>query len=165
MTDTTSDLIQQLTDALTNAIRVIHNEDGTQHISTAAPVLTEAHAFLDQPEPPGLPPDYIGSEHTGCDREMLEVFYRACRSEGGSADEIYLRGLKAVIAMAQPEPEGLTDEGILQIAAATIEPYESCGIAIGEYEPENECAVEAYGSELIAFARAVLARWGRKLSS
>ena len=59
--------------------------------------------------PKVLPPDYIDSEHTGHDREMLEEFYRACRSEGGSADEIHLRGLKAVIALAQPEPEGVED--------------------------------------------------------
>lgn len=59
--------------------------------------------------PERLPPDYIDSEHTGHDREMLEEFYRACRSEGGSADEIHLRGLKAVIALAQPEPEGVED--------------------------------------------------------
>jgi hypothetical protein len=39
---------------------------------------------------------------------MLEIFYRACRSEGGTADEIHLRGLKAVRALPQPEPEGLT---------------------------------------------------------
>ena len=64
-------------------------------------------------------------------------------------------------ALAQTEPQGPTDEELLQIAAATIDPYESCGIAIGEYEAETECAVEVYGSELIAFARAVLARWGR----
>ena len=50
---------------------------------------------------------------------------------------------------------------LLGVAASAIEPYESCGIAIGEYEVETECAVEAYGSELIAFARAVFARWGR----
>ena len=49
MTDS-RDLIQRLVDALTNAIRVIHNEDGTQHISTAAPVLDEARALLSQPE-------------------------------------------------------------------------------------------------------------------
>lgn len=48
---TERDLIQRLTDALTNAIRVIHNEDGTQHVSTATPVLTEARAYLAQPEP------------------------------------------------------------------------------------------------------------------
>lgn len=59
MTNTTHDLIQRLADALTNAIRVIHNEDGTQHISTATPVLTEARAFLDQPEPEGLTDEEI----------------------------------------------------------------------------------------------------------
>ena len=63
--------------------------------------------------------------------------------------------------LAQPEPEGLTDEALLAIAAASIKPYEDSGIAIGEYEPETERAVEVYGSELIAFARAVLARSGR----
>jgi hypothetical protein len=51
MTDTTRELIQLLADALTNAIRVIHNEDGTQHVSTATAVLTEARAYLAQPEP------------------------------------------------------------------------------------------------------------------
>jgi len=60
--------------------------------------------------------------------------------------------------LSQPVHEEPTDQELLQIAAATIDPYESRGIAIGEYEPETECAVEAYGSELIAFARAVLAR-------
>ena len=59
------------------------------------------------------------------------------------------------------KPEEPTDEELLAIAAASIDGYQGCGIAIGEYEPENECAVEAYGSELITFARAVLARWGR----
>ena len=51
-----------------------------------------------QPEPEGLPAGYIDAEHTGHNREMLEVFYRACRSEGGTAGEIHLRGLHAVLA-------------------------------------------------------------------
>jgi hypothetical protein len=63
-------------------------------------------------------------------------------------------------ALAQPEPEGPSDEELLAVAAGAINPYETCGIAIGEYEAETECAIEVYGSELIAFARAVLARWG-----
>jgi hypothetical protein len=53
-----------------------------------------------------------------------------------------------------------TDEELLRVAATAIDPYESSGIALGEYEPETECAVEVYGSELIAYARAVLAKWG-----
>ena len=51
----------------------------------------------------------------------------------------------------------LTDEEILRIAAKTIKPYETYGIALGEYEEETQSAVEAYGSELIAFARAIAA--------
>ena len=75
--------------------------------------------------------------------------------------ETHALATEARAYLSQPEPEGPTDEELLQIAAATIDPYESCGIAIGEYEAETECAVEVYGSELIAYARAVLARWGR----
>jgi len=63
---------------------------------------------------------------------------------------------------AQPEPVDLTDDELLRMAASAIAPYESSGIAIGEYEPETECAVEVYGSELIAYARAVLAQWGSR---
>ena len=62
----------------------------------------------------------------------------------------------------QPAAEGPTDEELLRIAASAIEPYEISGIAPGEYEPDTECAVEVYGSELIAFARAVLAKWGHQ---
>ena len=55
------------------------------------------------------------------------------------------------------DPSKLSDKELLKIAAQSIEPYESCGIGIDEYEPETECAVEAYGSELVAFARAATA--------
>jgi hypothetical protein len=65
---------------------------------------------LAQPKPQGLPPGYIDSEHTGHDRKLLETFYRACRSEGGTADEINLRGLKAVLA--QPEPQGPSEQEV-----------------------------------------------------
>lgn len=65
----------------------------------------------------------------------------------------------ARLVLAQPEPQGPTDEEILSAAATAIEPYKNSGIAVGEYETET-CAIEVYGSELIAFARAVLSRWG-----
>ena len=61
---------------------------------------------------------------------------------------------------AQPVAEGPTDEELLRVAATAIAPYEISGITPGEYEPETECVVEAYGSELIAYAREVLHRWG-----
>jgi hypothetical protein len=77
---------------------------------------------------------------------------------GSGAIELLSR---ARTALAQPEPEGPTDEELLAIAAASINPYQDSGIAIGEYESETERAVHVYGSELITFAHAVLALWGR----
>ena len=46
-----------------------------------------------------LPPGYIDPEHQEGDRKLLEVFYEACRSEGGTPDEFHLRGIKAVMAL------------------------------------------------------------------
>ena len=69
---------------------------------------------------------------------------------------------RARALLAQPVAEGPSDEELLRVAATAIDPYESSGIALGEYEPETECAVEVYGSELIAYARAVLAKWGNQ---
>ena len=60
-------------------------------------------------------------------------------------------------ALAKSEPVGPSDIELLSMAGNAV----GHEIAFGEYEPETECAVEAYGSELIDFARAVLARWGR----
>jgi len=66
-------------------------------------VINRARAALAQPE---LPPSYIDAEHTGRDQELLEAFYKACLSEGGTADEIHLRGLKAVVARwGRPTPQ------------------------------------------------------------
>jgi hypothetical protein len=71
---------------------------------------------------------------------------------------------KVTDVLLADEPAAVTgqpsDQELLDIAASTIEPYERSSIATDEYEPETESAVEAYGSELIAYARAVLARWG-----
>ena len=51
-----------------------------------------------------------------------------------------------------------SDEELLHMAARAIDPYDS--IKPGEYEAEQNCALDVYGSELCAFARDVLARWG-----
>ena len=72
---------------------------------------------------------------------------------------------RARALLDQPVAEEPTDEELLRIAASAIEPYESSGIAPGEYEPETECAIEVYGSELITFARAVLVRYGKSTSN
>lgn len=57
---------------------------------------------------PTLPANYIDREHQGEDLELLQTFYQACSAEGGTADEIHLRGLRAVLAApptALPAPE------------------------------------------------------------
>jgi hypothetical protein len=58
-----------------------------------------------------LPPTYIDTEHIGSSRELLRIFYTACLSEGGTADEVTLRGLRAVIDSFLVRP---TDEEILR---------------------------------------------------
>jgi hypothetical protein len=96
----------------------------------------EARAALAQPEPTGLPPGYNDPEHTGADRRLLQVFYRACQSEGG------IRAVVADAALAQPEPQGPADEKLLETVAE----------AVGyEHVPTDEIC--------LALARAALARW------
>ena len=79
--------------------------------------LANARAALATPPP--LAPNYIDPEHHGEDRELLQVFYAACNAEGGTADEIHLRGIKAVMAapaaLATSPPEPPTDEDLWEI--------------------------------------------------
>jgi hypothetical protein len=52
-----------------------------------------------------LPSGYIDPEHKGEDLALLETFYRACLAEGGTVDEINLRGIRAVLAThTTPQP-------------------------------------------------------------
>jgi hypothetical protein len=59
--------------------------------------VSRARTLLAQTE---LPHGYIDPGHSDADRELLEAFYLAARSEGGTADEIHLRGIQAAIALA-----------------------------------------------------------------
>ena len=59
-----------------------------------------------------LPPNYIDPGHTGEDRKLLEAFYVASRAEGGTADEIVLRGLRAAIAADRAARPRLTREEV-----------------------------------------------------
>ena len=89
-----------------------------------------AHAVLARwgrpAAPPALPPNYIDPEHQGDDLKLLEAFYGACNAEGGTADEITLRGIRAVLAArpatpAAPEPGGgRWSEGICGDGAAIL---------------------------------------------
>ena len=88
--------------------------------------------------------------------ELVDAYEHELNKRGMGCDLIN----RARALLDQPVAEEPTDEELLRVAATAIDPYESSDIALGEYEPETECAVEVYGSELIAYARAVLARWG-----
>ena len=113
-----------------------------------ADLIERARALLAQPVAEGvLPlkerPDFIAGYREGlADRRRIIECEEAERQH------------------PQPVAEEPTDEELLRIAATAIAPYEISGITPGEYEPETECVVEAYGSELIAYARAALAKGG-----
>ena len=74
--------------------------------------MNRARTLLARPEPQPLPANYIDPEHTGRNQELLEIFYTACQSEGGTADEIHLRGIRAVL-VASPTPQPVpVNEGL-----------------------------------------------------
>ena len=98
---------------------------------------------LNMATPPPLAPNYIDPEHHGEDRELLQVFYAACNAEGGTADEIHLRGIRAVMAartaLATPPPKPPTDEELVAFLYLI--------------DPEDELSP-------LAMARAALEKWG-----
>jgi len=57
-------------------------------------------------------------------------------------------------ALAQPEPKAPTDEELLEVASKSLAVEWYVHIRVDSKE------LEANGEELIAYARAVLARWG-----
>jgi len=59
---------------------------------------------------------------------------------------------RARAALAEPEPEGPTDDELLEVAAKALG-YKSI--------PSDETCLTAEAGELLAYARAVLARWGK----
>ena len=124
-------LCAELLEALENAIRVIYNEDGTKHISTADPVIAKADAALSQPEPVERP---IWTEGI-------------CGDGAAILKDGVMQPIESVIAalnaaeLAQPKPQGPTDEDLWEL-------YDDMG---GDPEDCAWCST---------YARAVLARWG-----
>jgi hypothetical protein len=107
-----------------------------------------------------LPPNYIDPEHQGQDRELLEAFYQACNAEGGTADEIHLRGIKAALAsaqpaaLAQPAEDSTDDSELLSTYHAARNDHQYNGMGDG-WQWRAERAATVCG------LRAVLARYGR----
>ena len=65
------------------------------------------------------PANYIDPEHQGEALELLQTFYQACQAEGGTADEIYLRGIRAVLA-ARPATQPPATQPAPPVAAAAL---------------------------------------------
>ena len=110
-------------------------------------LIKRARTALAQPEQAGeLPPGYIDSGHSDLNRELLEAFYLAAQNEGGTADEIHLRGIQAAIALdrsrrapvqpvadqwtprapmarMQPQTVTLADVEVAELVAALRDPY------------------------------------------
>ena len=87
----------------TLAERIDDKGDAGSYYIHAAHLLARARAALaDEPPEPippaALPEGYIDPEHSGDDRALLQTFYSACQAEGGTADEVTLQGLRAVLA-------------------------------------------------------------------
>jgi hypothetical protein len=81
--------------------------------------MTDFEAQVKTAAEKAVPTDYIDPEHQGQDLEMLQAFYQACGGEGGTADEIHLRGIKAALATLQtasPVPS-TPSEGLTAVAA------------------------------------------------
>ena len=135
--------------------KALHPEHGTDLIDRACRELATPPRLT----PPPLAPDYIDPEHHGEDRELLQVFYAACNAEGGTADEIHLRGIRAVMAaltaLATPPPEPLSwpDHWNLIGFAFGREPWRTWLQPGGRLESAHR--------ELSDLMLAVLAHWGR----
>jgi len=92
--------------------------------------------------PVALPPNYIDPEHQGADRQLLEIFYLACNAEGGTADEIHLRGIKAVLAArpaAPAAPEVQRDAVIAAVTKALGDAYDCLRVWEAWRCPMTEC--------------------------
>jgi hypothetical protein len=80
-----------------------------------------------------LPTNYINPEHQGEDLELLQTFYQACQSEGGTADEINLRGICAVLARLHRQCQSLGIQDMITWfrEEAEIAIADECPVAAG----------------------------------
>jgi len=108
------------------------------------PTITPIPVSEGLPEPVGpTDEDYIDCDITGSDRTLLDQFYAGAQREGGTADEVTLRGIHAVLDLLKsPEPTRV------ELAAMWQEQY-------------GDCSATMTFAEFSDAAHAVLARWGR----
>lgn len=125
-------------------LKICKMEEATR--DSASPPTTDAPAVPQEGGEVVLPANYIDPEHQGDDRELLQVFYRACNAEGGTADEIHLRGIRAVLQ------EGGEAGDLVQGAALVPVP-------VGERLPEPNTKVLACYFNDLGNKRTICAIW------
>ena len=182
---TERDLIQRLADELDTWLMAYHHGGVPPDIQHAATLVTEARAYLAQPEPEGLTDEPLGDL---IDKWVQEAFrkkpygckhpthtYVACKAfEHG-------RNHEARAYLAQPEPEGPTvmdPRGCPTPGACScptsptvppdliraLELAEAALADIGdaEREPGDDLAwAEARAAQDLPRLRSILARWGK----
>jgi len=100
------------------------------------------------------PPDYRAL----C-AELIGIVEEHCNPDEYALPDVVNVLSRARTLLAQPEPEGMTDEGIMRLAC-TLLGYEYTPSLLSD--PENGVgSLDAFPSELLTFARAVLQRYPR----
>jgi hypothetical protein len=85
-----------------------------------------------QPTPSALPANYIDPGHQGEDLTLLEAFCRACKAEGGTADEIYLKAIRAVLAASPAALFQQQESRITTLRSALTDCGRAVGASIGD---------------------------------
>ena len=96
-------LCAELSDALRNAIRVVYHEDGTQHISTAMPILRRARAAL--ANEPAVPSALVDT-HYEWELEDAAGEWQAGGSSNSQSD-VEREGMRYLQTYAQDGPHKL----------------------------------------------------------
>jgi hypothetical protein len=126
-------------------------------------VVDNARANLTQPIGGGpLPTNYIDPAHQGEDLKLLQTFYQACQSEGGTADEICLRGIRAVMAAcpsAPPAPEPGEVGKVVEMLLEQLSTPAPVPVAVTDRLPEPNIKVLAHYFNDLGKGRTICAIW------
>jgi len=158
MTDATRELIQRMARELDLYRQLVLDDCTSTH-----PFADEARAYLAQPEPEGPTDEPLGDL---IDKWIQEVFRKkpyGCKhpTHAYVASKAFEHGRNhaARTALAQPEPEGPTEKEILELSG---EHFDYKGDSMGDwFIPISIGPTIELSNQVHAFARAVLARWGR----
>jgi hypothetical protein len=111
---------------------------------------------INQPEPPA---DGEVAELVACLRREADVYNCHDHTVWLAAADLH-RAADLLERMSEPEPEGPTDEDLVELACAEV--YNSRNWEEPECTTDDPYPYEASSFAWLNFARAVLARWGNQ---